>query len=162
MKTKKGLLDACKDFKNNHENFPDILSITPSENKVILGVINFSSGLKLPFCFIGASSLKEQSESKKDLTVVFSGAVSRDSVRPTFHRIGWYDKFPGNCLYFSDPVLDQYSNIELGWYIGRPEWNLMEKIAEVISHFQTILSPEKTFIYGSSGVAMLLCRFPDI
>lgn len=151
MTTKKDLVESCRDFNENATEFLDFHEIRPSQNETVLGVITHPAGFRLRFCFVGSLSLKERPTHPDDLTVVFSGAVSRGTVRPTFHRIVWADQFNGSALYFSDPVLDDDINLELGWYIGRPEWDLMGVVADVVKHFQQHLSAKNTYVYGSSG-----------
>lgn len=151
MNTQRDLLEACKDFSRHCTEFNGLANVTPEAGQAFLGMLLFPSGLRLPFCFVGEQALRANTAPTNNLTVIFSGAVARGSVRPTFHRISWFEKFSGNCLYLADPVLDTHPEIELGWYIGAPGWNLMEEIATTITHFQQALKTKDTYIYGSSG-----------
>lgn len=88
------------------------------------------------------------------LFVFFSGAIDRSKYQPPFfHRWSWAPKFPGHCLFFSDPELWNSPNVGLAWFAGNRSSNHLENIVNLISTTASALgiSNDKVWMYGSSG-----------
>ena len=97
------------------------------------------------------------------LFVMFSGDARRDKYTPpVFQRWSWAKRFPGSCLFFSDPSLQLSDKLGLAWYSGTTDFDplipirgIVERVAELIG-----VAPDGIFSYGSSGggfAALRLC-----
>lgn len=95
---------------------------------------------------------------KKDspyLFVFFSGARNPEkSILPHLDRWSWANKFPGSCLYISDPsyYIDP-DNLKLAWYVGPENNDYVKSIVKLIRKvsFLLLVDLSKVILYGSSG-----------
>ncbi len=93
-------------------------------------------------------------EGASRLFVLFSGYADRNHVTPPlFQRWSWADRFPGHCLFFSDPGLHKDATLPIGYYAGDSERDYLEVISEFASQFAERLDiePQHIVTYGSSA-----------
>lgn len=114
-------------------------------------------------------SPSDKEEDRQRLFILLSGRVYRDKMQiPVFQRWSWARKFPGNCLYISDPSLWQDDDLGLAWYAGNTETDAIEGMSEIVGEIAEALGIDNTGIiaYGSSGggfAAMRLAtKMPEI
>lgn len=123
-------------------------------------VNNFSEICKTGIYNVNALSLnincalfRNETKSKK-LYVFFSGFVNRQQTQlPAFHRWSWHNQFDGHTLYISDPMLEETTNLGLGWYIGSCEIDLINLLGDLVNDVARNLNVDECNIifYGSSG-----------
>lgn len=88
------------------------------------------------------------------LFVFFSGAINRSKNRPPFfHRWSWAPKFPGHCLFFSDPELWNSTDVGLAWFAGNRNSNHLDNIINLIltAASRSGVPNNNIWMYGSSG-----------
>ncbi|MCT1605914.1 hypothetical protein M3B43_00985 [Nesterenkonia massiliensis] len=98
------------------------------------------------------------------LFVFFSGYANRKKVRPpVFQRWTWAERFPGHCLYFSDPALHRVHGLSIGYYAGSPERDVLEVIAEVVRDvaLKHGVPLENVATYGSSAGGFASLRIAE-
>ena len=106
--------------------------------------------------------LSKNLERSDRLFILFSGdAVRSQYDPPIFQRWSWADKFPGHCLYISDPSLHLHSRLGLAWYAGTKKHEPMQVISELVSEIAQKLEVDvsKVISYGSSGGGFAALRF---
>ncbi|MEN2385670.1 hypothetical protein [Comamonas sp. A7-5] len=86
-----------------------------------------------------------------NLFVFFNGAADRSKAYPHFQRISWASEFPGNCLYISDPLLEQNENISIGWYAGGRGYDVESAVDALILDVLRSRKLKKLFSWGSSA-----------
>ena len=94
--------------------------------------------------------------------VLFSGDAMRSKYDPpVFQRWSWADKFPGHCVYVSDPSLYLHSRLGLAWYSGTAQHEPMSVISDLIREIAGKLNVNFSNIvsYGSSGGGFAALRF---
>jgi len=88
------------------------------------------------------------------LFVLFSGdAVRGRNAPPVFQRWSWADRFPGHCLYVSDPTLHLDRHMGLAWYAGTRDLDPLDAVASVVRRLSARLGlgEDRVVSYGSSG-----------
>jgi hypothetical protein len=122
-------------------------SLSVFEDEPILVSEDFK-GFK--FDYLWSPSTKDQSR----LFVLFSGdaQLSRNKP-PVFQRWSWASKFPGHCLFVSDPSCFLDERLGLAWYAGTSNFDPMPHIIEVVHRIAAKLRVDtrRIFAYGSSG-----------
>lgn len=99
------------------------------------------------------------------LFVIFSGDIDRRKISPpAFQRWTWADKFPGHCLFVSDPSLHLDPTLGLAWYAGTSEFDSLPVIARLVGEIARELAiPEgNLYAYGSSGGGFAALRLASI
>ncbi|MCB8889543.1 hypothetical protein [Vreelandella malpeensis] len=93
-------------------------------------------------------------EKSNKLFVFFSGDALREKFDlPVYQRWSWASKFPGSCVFFSDPTLHLSKTLSLAWYAGTTDYDPLENISKVVENIcddKNILFKD-VFFYGSSG-----------
>ncbi|WP_146339514.1 hypothetical protein [Nesterenkonia sp. NBAIMH1] len=95
------------------------------------------------------------------LFVFFSGYADRSKVQPpVFQRWTWAEKFPGHCVYFSDPALMGSGNLTTSYYTGSRQTDSLKVIAQFVRDLAERLGilPENIVTYGSSAGGMASLR----
>jgi hypothetical protein len=90
------------------------------------------------------------------LIVLLSSAVKRARVTtPVFHRIGRAKEnlYPGEVMCLADPTLELDDELGLSWYMGVPEGDLQEDLADFIVEFarSRSIAPDRIVLWGSSS-----------
>lgn len=99
------------------------------------------------------------------LFVLFSGRVFRDKMNPpVFQRWSWASRFPGNCLYVSDPSLWLNPSLGLAWYTGTAKHDPLPVIANTVRRIAETkaIAAQDIYGYGSSGGGFTALRFASL
>lgn len=106
-----------------------------------------------------------QPHDRSRLFVLFSGRAFRDKMDPpVFQRWSWASRFPGNCLYISDPSLWLDQSLGLAWYTGTAQHDPLPTIVETVERIARMrdIAPQDIFGYGSSGGGFTALRFASL
>jgi len=106
--------------------------------------------------------LSQKAEPTDRIFVLFSGDAMRSKYDPpVFQRWSWADKFPGHCIYISDPTLHLSKHMGLAWYSGTAKHEPMQVISTLVREIADKLGvdPSKVVSYGSSGGGFAALRF---
>ncbi|WP_147640430.1 alpha/beta hydrolase family protein [Nesterenkonia massiliensis] len=98
------------------------------------------------------------------LFVFFSGHADRSKGRPPiFQRWTWADKFPGHCVFFSDPALLRADRMSVGYYSGSRERDVLNVIAELVDELAQLhgVARENIVTYGSSAGGFASLRIAE-
>lgn len=91
-------------------------------------------------------------KASKKLIVAFHGAIQRKLIKiPRFEWLSQLNKREEHKLYIADTTLELNEDLTLGWYIGKPNDYLIEKIRKFIEHVRYINEIEEIVLMGSSG-----------
>ena len=86
------------------------------------------------------------------LVVSFHGALDRERyMLPRFERMASIRKLGLSSLYIADPALHLNSSLQLAWYTGWPEIDLLDIIAEQCVRAANDLDAKALILSGSSG-----------
>jgi len=99
------------------------------------------------------------------LFVLFCGDAERQRYTPpVFQRWKWAERFPGHCLFVSDPTLYLNDDLGLAWYCGTPDFDPLQGIAEMARDIATCsgIPESKIILYGSSGGGFAALRLTSI
>lgn len=99
------------------------------------------------------------------LFVIFSGDIDRKKITPpAFQRWTWADKFPGHCLFISDPSLHLDPSLGLAWYAGTSRSDPLPTISRLVREIARELKiPDgNLYAYGSSGGGFAALRLASI
>jgi hypothetical protein len=103
--------------------------------------------------------------SEPRLFVIFSGDIDRKKITPpAFQRWTWADKFPGHCLFVSDPSLHLDPSLGLAWYAGTSRSDSLPTIRRLVREIAGELKiPDgNLYAYGSSGGGFAALRLASI
>ena len=93
-------------------------------------------------------------EKSNKLFVFFSGDALREKLNPpVFQRWKWADKFPGHCIFFSDPSLYLDDKLGLAWYSGTDNFDPLASISSFLLNLvnKKSINVDNIVSYGSSG-----------
>lgn len=99
------------------------------------------------------------------LFVIFSGDIDRRKITPpAFQRWTWSDKFPGHCLFISDPSLHLDPALGLAWYVGTADVDFSPTIRRLVREIAAELEipSGNLYAYGSSGGGFAALRLASI
>lgn len=86
------------------------------------------------------------------LIVAFHGATSR--ARKRLPRFEWFRTLRSenvSSLYFSDPLLETDSTLELAWFTGRYDFDLHVELAQLAEVAARAVGARRIIFLGSSG-----------
>ena len=87
------------------------------------------------------------------LYTFLNGAISTRGEFPKFGRWSYYSYIDGSMFNISDPMLELYEDLHLGWYYGTKDVNFRKLVAEIVDKIASVIgvTSENVVFYGSSG-----------
>ncbi|MGP9604656.1 hypothetical protein ACT3SY_17800 [Brachybacterium sp. AOP42-E1-35] len=93
------------------------------------------------------------------LLVVLHGAIDREKYTPP--RFEWFGTLKGrreHVLYVADPTLSLASDLQIGWYVGNENVDVLDRVARLAARTRDALGAQKVLFMGGSagGYASLM------
>ena len=97
-------------------------------------------------------------EPSSEYMVVYLSNATRKKVNgewnlkyPTFNRWSYFPFCNCNVLTIADPMLQEYDELELGWFYGNKEESYLEYISKIVKNIKKLLSIRKIIFFSSSA-----------
>ena len=147
-------------YKKRKVSLPTIFSsinINELENEIPNGFNANVSGIIFPCVFY-------RNNNSNKLFVILSSTRNFNETPPMFKRWSYNDVINENLLLISDPMLSEFSELLIGWFIGKERINYSELASQIVKKIQSLLKIEENniCIFGSSSggyVSLYMSKF---